>query len=66
MDQGSDDEGLSDDSTDQTLPLAQRLPVRYVVFILLAVAATIIVSSAIAVIVGRSLSAPAATSSPTP
>jgi len=66
MDQGSDDEGLSDDSTDQTLPLPQRLPVRYVVFILLAVAATIIVSSAIAVVVGRSLSAPAATSSPTP
>ena len=66
MDQGSDDEGLADDSTDQTLPLPQRLPVRYVVFILLAVAATIIVSSAIAVVVGRSLSAPAATSAPTP
>ena len=64
-DQASDEETLTGEDSDQSGPWPQ-LPFRYIVFIVVAIAATIIVSSAIAVVVGRSLSKPTATSSPSP
>jgi len=47
-------------------PVGPPIPLRYVVLLLVAIATTIIVSSAVAVVVGRTLNSPAAAPAATP